>query len=108
MRSMRSAPMGWRPTRPALGYVGSTSAATSRAHGTTRSTSARNFSRRVTRFLCANSALAKLICIGLFGVCVMAVQASMNWAELISISLTRLCLRPTSDTGAFTAVGAAL
>jgi hypothetical protein len=38
--------------------------------------------------LCANSALAKLICIGLFEACVMALQAGRFRAELISISLS--------------------
>ena len=59
MRSILDTPIGGRPTRPLLGYRGST-IAISRAQGTTRSMSARNFSRRVRFFLRANSALAKL------------------------------------------------
>jgi hypothetical protein len=49
----------WRPTRPLVGYNGSITAI-SRAHGTTRSISARNTSRRVRFFSIAYSALAKL------------------------------------------------
>ena len=59
MRSMRATPIGWRPTRPLVGYSGSITA-TKRAHGTTRSMSARNLSRRVRFFFIAYSALAKL------------------------------------------------
>jgi hypothetical protein len=63
MRSIFGTPIGWRPTRPALGYSGSINAS-SLAHGTTCSISARNFSRRVMRFLRENSYEAKLICCG--------------------------------------------
>ena len=49
MRSIFDTPMGGRPTRPLRGYDGAM-AASSRAHGTMRSMSARNISRRV-RFL---------------------------------------------------------
>ena len=59
MRSILGTPIGWRPTRPLDGYSGSITA-TNRAHGTTRSISARNFSRRVRFFFNAHSALAKL------------------------------------------------
>lgn len=51
--------IGGRPTRPLFGYSGSITAI-SRAHGTMRSISARNFSRRVRFFFIAYSALAKL------------------------------------------------
>lgn len=59
MRSILATPIGWRPTRPLLGYSGSITAI-SRDHGTRRSISARNFSRRVRFFFIAYSALAKL------------------------------------------------
>src|SRR5207245_10530148 len=52
-------PIRCRPTRPLLGYSGSITAI-NRAHGTMRSISARNFSRRVRFFFIAYSALAKL------------------------------------------------
>src|SRR5664280_741975 len=61
MRSMVGTPIGWRPTRPLVGYSGSMTAI-SRAHGTMRSISPRNFSRRVRFFFIAYSALAKLRC----------------------------------------------
>src|SRR5664280_1009024 len=61
MRSMVVTPMGWRPTRPLLGYSGSMTAIR-RVHGTMRSISPRNFSRRVRFFFIAYSALAKLRC----------------------------------------------
>lgn len=51
--------MGWRPTRPLAGYSGSITAI-KRDHGTTRSISERNTSRRVRFFFIAYSALAKL------------------------------------------------
>lgn len=57
MRSMRATPMGWRPTRPLVGYSGSITAIR-RDHGTTRSMSARNCSRRVGFFFIAYSGLA--------------------------------------------------
>jgi hypothetical protein len=59
MRSIFATPMGWRPTRPLFGYRGSITAIR-RVHGTMRSISARNFSRRVRFFFIAYSALAKL------------------------------------------------
>ena len=59
MRSMMGTPMGWRPTRPLLGYNGSMTPI-SRAQGTIHSIPARNFSRRVRFFFNAYSALAKL------------------------------------------------
>jgi hypothetical protein len=59
MRSIFGTPIGWRPTRPLVGYAGSITAINF-AHGTTRFISARNFSRRVRFFFKANSALAKL------------------------------------------------
>jgi len=62
MRSMRGTPMGWRPTRPPVGFFGSIKAS-SRAKGTTCSCSPRNFSRRVTRFFWVNSLLVKLNCL---------------------------------------------
>jgi hypothetical protein len=49
MRSILETPIGWRPTRPLVGYSGSITAI-KRAHGTTRSMSAKNFSRRVRFF----------------------------------------------------------
>ena len=55
----RGTPTGWRPTRPLVGYRGSITAI-KRPHGTMRSISARNFSRRVRFFFIAYSALAKL------------------------------------------------
>ena len=51
--------IGWRPTRPLLGYSGSITPI-SRAQGTMRSITARNISRRVRFFFIAYSALAKL------------------------------------------------
>ena len=59
MRSIRGTPISGRPTRPLVGYSGSIMAI-SRAQGTTRSISVRNFSRRVRLFFNACSALAKL------------------------------------------------
>ena len=59
MLSIRGTPMGCRPTRPLVGYSGSMTVI-NRDHGTTRSISARNFSRRVRFFFNAYSALAKL------------------------------------------------
>jgi len=59
MRSIFGTPIGGRPTRPLLGYSGSITAI-SRDHGTMRSISARNLSRRVRFFFIAYSALAKL------------------------------------------------
>lgn len=53
-RQWRGDDGGVQPTRSLVGSSGSISAS-SRAHGTTCSISARNFSRRVTRFFCANS-----------------------------------------------------
>ena len=49
MRSIRGTPIGCRPTRPRVGYSGSITAIR-RDHGTTRSMSAKNFSRRVRFF----------------------------------------------------------
>jgi hypothetical protein len=68
MRSILATPIGWRPTRPLFGYSGSITAI-KRAHGTMRSISARNFSRRVRFFFIAYSALAKLrwLIVVLFG-----------------------------------------
>src|SRR4051794_29314193 len=59
MRSIFGIPIGRRPTRPLFGYSGSITAI-SLGHGTMRSISARNFSRRVRFFFIAYSALAKL------------------------------------------------
>ena len=59
MRSIFGTPMGGRLTLALLGYDGAM-AASSRDHGTMRSISARNCSRRVRFFFKANSALAKL------------------------------------------------
>ena len=59
MRSIFGTPMGGRPTRPLRGYDGAM-AASKRDHGTMRSISARNFSRRVRFLFKAYSALAKL------------------------------------------------
>ena len=59
MRSILGTPIGCRPTRPLVGYSGSITPIR-RDHGTTRSMSARNLSRRVRFFFIEYSALAKL------------------------------------------------